>query len=39
MKKKKESKKRAEHYEPPLHIEGDFDSVMKAILKESKIKN
>ncbi len=36
MKKEKVSKKRAENYEPPLHIEGDFDNVIKAIVKEPK---
>jgi hypothetical protein len=39
MKKQKEPKKRAENYEPPLHIEGDFDNLIKAIVKEPKIKD
>jgi hypothetical protein len=33
---KKEPKKRAKNYEPPLKIEGSFDSVIKAMVKPRK---
>jgi hypothetical protein len=35
---KKEPKKRAKNYEPPLKIEGSFDNVIKAIVKPPKSK-
>lgn len=38
MKKEKEPKKRAKNYDPKLKIEGDFDSVINAIIKKPTIK-
>ena len=38
MKKEKVPKKRSDNYEPLLKIEGDFDTVMKAIIKTPKSK-